>query len=415
MTTRTTVTPGVTGRALMRALLTGWITVLVCSLVGLGLGLAYAFLSSRAYSSSATVTINPITSTLFATGPLAQQVNTATEAEVMESGEVLTSAAAALGDGTTPSSLKNALTISSPPDSLVISVAVTADSADQSAAQANAIADSYLEFRRSQAEDQIKAFSAKVDARIKDLSKSNAPGVDTEIAELRRSQSEAVTLVVNPGTVIQRALPPTRPSWPRLLTVAAVGGVLGFLAGMGLVVWRMRRRDAVLDPEDISVALGGRDFLITETIRRPDTAGAGWLGQSSDDLLALYVALDRVADEGPLVILGPPELRGVGSGIAQSAMRTGASPRQVIDLCGKERGEASIPTASAGAVIVMAVLDRTRRSDIADSSGFALRVVPETIPMAAVLVDLGGSITTAVGPPVPATGNPPQGTPAAPR
>ncbi len=392
-----TTPPGTTVSSLSLALRRHWTWVAGAALIGLAVGLVAGGLIARSYSASATVTINPITSTLFATGPLSQQVNTATEAEVMSSGQVRALAADRLGDGTTTQDLGQALTVAVPTESLALTATTTGSDGGEAARRADAVADAYLAFRRAQAEAQVKVFLTKVDNRITQLEKAlagkpaNGASLAAELTSLRRDQSEALTLVVNPGSVIERAVVPPGPSVPRLITLAAAGAALGFFVGVGLVWWRMRRIGVIESPAEMAVAHPMRDAALAETVALAGAdADADRRAEAEEDLLALRVALARLYDgPEPIVILGPGAAAPLARGLAHATARVpvGAPlPRSPIrDLTGAGRGAVALAAAQAGVVVLTAVRGSTRRQDLADLAANATGVT--VAPLVDILID----------------------------
>lgn len=391
--------PGASVAGLGAALRRRWTWVVGATLIGLAIGLVAGGLIARTYSSSATVTINPITSTLFAVGPLSQQVNTATEAEVMASGQVRALASERLADGTTPQQLGQALTVSIPTESLALTATTTGADGPEAARRADAVADAYLAFRRAQAESQAKVFLDKVDDRIAQLEKTlkskpaNSASLSAELTSLRRDQSEALTLVVNPGSVIERAVVPPGPSVPRLITLAAAGAAFGFLVGVGLVWWRMRREGLIETVEEIATVHPAREAAIREAISLPAgvLADGPWSDGARQDVLALRVALARMGPD-PIVVLGPAEAAAFARQLAAATAELPAdgnfSRAAVSDHTGAERGTAAVAAAQAGVVVVTAVRGSTSRDDLSDAVSQALGVTATSTSLVDVLIDV---------------------------
>jgi len=392
MPQRRMVVPGITVSAISRAARRRWSFVVAATLLGLALGLLITGITSRSYTALSTLTINPITSTLFATGPLAQQVNTATEAEVMSSGEVRTLAAAKLADGTTAADLKNLISVSIPGNSLALSVQGQGATAEQSAKVADAMADSYLAYRRAQAEQQVKSFLDRVDARIKALekqlaNKSDDTGISAEIASLRRDQSVALTLVINPGTVIQRATAPSGPSWPRLLTLGAAGAALGFLIGLAITMTLYRREGLVFDVADLDPIVP-KDIALSErfALQRGAVAAKDW-SDVDDQALALRVGIERATrSDGPIVIIGPSEVAPLAAQLQRSF--AGLPQREVKNLAGAPRGQTSLAVAGAAVLVVAAIGGVTKFKDM-QPVGDVIELAPQSVPVVTVMASDG--------------------------
>ncbi len=402
MARSTDAVPGTTVAHLNNAVRRQWTWVVGFTLIGLALGLLAAGLLSRSYSASSTLTINPITSSLFATGPLAQQVNTATEAQVMASGEVRALAAEKLADGTTPEVLNRALTVSIPTESLALTATTTAPTAEESVRRADAMGDAYLAYRRAQAEAQIRVFLKRVDDRIAELEKAlankpaNAASLSAELTSLRRDQSEALTLVVNPGSVIQRASLPGGASWPRLLTLAAAGAAFGFLVGVGVVVWRDRRQGILNDLEEMTLVAPQHPPQLSEALPLSMTyqefVEGQWDEDGRDEVLALRVAVSRLSnDEQPVVVIGPAAVASLAhaldAAVAQVPQRPELGRSTVLDATGAPKGAASVAAAQAGVLVIAAVQGRTSKREIAQLAAPALGVTQASTPVVHVLVE----------------------------
>lgn len=380
--------PGVPGHTLMAEVRRRWWLPVGLALIGMCLSMLYAFTLGRSYESAATLTINPITSTLFATGPLAQQVDTATEATVMSSSQVLSAAAARLNDGTTEERLRDVVTVSVPGNSLALRVTADGDTAEQGAARANAVAESYLEYRLGQAQAQIDAFIKKVDTRISSLEKTaaakSAAGVTEELVALRRSQSEAVTLVINPGTIVSPATPAKWAAWPRLLFQAAIGALFGFLIGLAYLAYRASRRPLVTELSDMLAASGDRPAAFAQEMTLDADGDPNYqreiVGAFSDEVLDI-MSRTHPNDATPAIAV-------VGFGDAAAALQSGfAGPAvTLIPAEGTDWAKALSAIRGCDGVIVTATAGRTEVGQLSELHERVLRFRGEDATVTLLLV-----------------------------
>ncbi|MCC3269646.1 Wzz/FepE/Etk N-terminal domain-containing protein [Arthrobacter gengyunqii] len=216
-----------------------WKTVLgaaaVCGAVGAGLGAA----APETYSASAALTVAPLTTSPFAASQ--QQVNMATEREVMASREVAAIAADTVGNAS-PEDLMAETSVAAPSGSQVLKVTVKGVDAENTAANANALAEAYLLFRTQGAEDVAHSQIAELERKISDLTakRTTAPADEAALSSLQ-DQLVSLRLVGEvPGRVISRATVPVDPASPGLPVVVAGTVAFGLLAGCGLALGRER-------------------------------------------------------------------------------------------------------------------------------------------------------------------------------
>ena len=154
----------------LSALRRRWGIIVIAALLGALVAGAYLARAHPDYESAARLVINPVSNspdtavgTGGGTGAAATLI--ATQKSILRSDEVTERAADLLGDGTTPTQLRDASTVEVVPDSLTLDV--TYEGADPASAQAGAqaLVESYLEVRGDQAK---VAKAAKVDALAKE-------------------------------------------------------------------------------------------------------------------------------------------------------------------------------------------------------------------------------------------------------
>ncbi|WP_431895647.1 YveK family protein [Nonomuraea sp. bgisy101] len=224
---------------------------LACLLTGLLGGVALLRLTPPAYTATTQVLVastgvqeqpNQVT------GRQREALNLDTEAQIAQSAVVSAKAAEALT--TTPAPAD----VTVPPNSSVLSIAVTADTPAIAAAQSRAYALAYLEHRTETAQaalaTQLKALATK----LKQVNTSLGKVVE-ELAGLRRGTAQHTiaaqrqnvltrqiysltmkydslkTVAVTPGYVISQAAEPTAPSSPSLPLYLGSGLMIGLVSG----------------------------------------------------------------------------------------------------------------------------------------------------------------------------------------
>jgi uncharacterized protein involved in exopolysaccharide biosynthesis len=212
-------------------------TSLVCGALGAGLGAAVP----ATYSASAALTVAPLTTSPFSSSQ--QQVNMATEREVMASREVASIAAESVGDSAAED-LMGDTSVAAPSGSQVLKVTVRDADAKKTAARANALAEAYLSFRTQGAEDVAKGQIAVLEQKIEELT-SEATISAGDMAALSSLQEQLTSLRLVgevPGRVISRATVPGEPASPGTPVIVTGTLAFGLLAGCGLALGRERNR-----------------------------------------------------------------------------------------------------------------------------------------------------------------------------
>lgn len=255
--------------------------VVVASIVVLTAGVAGLVTAwPEQYSATAVVSVSPITPNPFGSGTTPQQVNMATEQQVVRSTDIATAAAEKLGGTMSTRALTEAVSVTSPSDSQILQISFDADTAGQAAEGANAVANAYLESRATSADalaNRIaKALESRIDELVDQLDEDASAesltdaAVQQQIIELRQQQSGLVTVALNPGRVIEGATPPSAPSSPSLYISVAAGLVAGTLLGFGLALLRDRADRRVAHAQRLREVLLGSPVI--DGTREPDPA-----------------------------------------------------------------------------------------------------------------------------------------------
>lgn len=242
--------------------------------LGVLFGAAGAFLASkqpREYTSEARVLITATTGNALSpdSATSSQRVTVAmvTEAALVDSPAIADSVAKSLGV-TTDTAVK-AMTASVPPNTQLVSIKYTANSATLAQRGAKAFADAYLAYRKGLSVAVVKTQVASLTAQDKDVSAKLAaagraaavtdakPDANAQVqlyasrlATIQNNLAAVNTTQTSPGALVDPPdLPPVTTSIiGQLLVPVAV--VLGLLLGFVLALWRERRDDRIRGARD---------------------------------------------------------------------------------------------------------------------------------------------------------------------
>jgi capsular exopolysaccharide synthesis family protein len=237
-----------------------WIVVLAV-VVTMGAAFLYAKTSPKKYSSSAQLLFQPLYLDATLTGlplqlPSADPTKEAgTDVGLVTLPQVRDLAAARLGPGYTADSIKHSVNVGSSSSSSIITVTATAPHPQQAANIANAVAGSYVDYRRTQLISAVKAAEASI------TQQENAPGVQRSVQQLLKADYTKLALLaaVQPDDVqfVSTAQPATSPSSPKTALDLIIGAVLGLILGIAIAFAvealdrRVRRPDEIEEAIDL--------------------------------------------------------------------------------------------------------------------------------------------------------------------
>jgi capsular polysaccharide biosynthesis protein len=349
-----------------------WWLVLVLTGVGLLAGAAYLELAPKAYTASAEVNVTPIgtQSGAVAGGRTLGAVNLDTEAQIVKSGTVesiavhdlhSTLAPAALE----PATLEKAVSVTVPANSTVLQISCQEGSADHAAACANAFAAAYLQNRDATAAAAVKAQLGYAQDQLSRLNTSIAkltlqigqlpatsPRRATDQAELETATSQQSALAsqyatlssqgTSPsgGSIISKAIPPTRPSSPKKLLALPSGLLVGLILGLVVAFSRDRMDTRVKDASDIGrFAVPVLLSLPGKRMSRALVAPAGSAAGREFTELARSAAA-ALGNGKQLLIAGTAAARARGSSLvaANLAVALGRRHGAVILVCPSQEG-----------------------------------------------------------------------------
>lgn len=235
----------------------------------------FAASSSSAYVATSSVMLRATAGNAFspsstASGP---QVTIAmgTETGVAMSPRVAAIASKTLGSTVSPQS--PAISVTSPPNTVILQIRYTAGSAKMAQAGAQAIAEAVLQNRQERAQSarqfQLDALNAQQKAAAAGLAKASAAASATkappeaaqqlqlhaaQLAAIQGSLSSLLATDTTPGTLIGPADLPTAPSGLSALLLIPAGALFGLAVGMVIAIWRELRDDRIRVSDEATVA-----------------------------------------------------------------------------------------------------------------------------------------------------------------
>lgn len=169
----------------------GWVVVLGAFL-GLVASFVYLQAVGREVTASTLVNVNVISSDPFsASRSAADMLDSETEVQTVSSSAVLGDVAAALGGDATPSEIRRNLEARLVSDATVMRITYTADSTAAAEAGADAIAESYLTYRSTQANARLQTIVDQLNERRENL-RDDLVRINTILRQSRPGSSRAV-------------------------------------------------------------------------------------------------------------------------------------------------------------------------------------------------------------------------------
>jgi uncharacterized protein involved in exopolysaccharide biosynthesis len=223
-------------------------------LVGLGAGVVAAMQQPRTYSATTSIAMQPVPKyvTPSTTELVAPEVTVDTDAQLLQSPQVLDAMAAALG--TTPDEALGRMLVSASPNSHVLHVTVRASSPDGAAAAANAAATELIGVRRDTLgalrQDQLRQLQLLVSTQERTLAKSQAsrliiPATDDLFAQLQQLRADIDELEEArraPAVVLEAATAPRAADYRNSEVPVVSGAMIGLLVACGVGAVRDRLR-----------------------------------------------------------------------------------------------------------------------------------------------------------------------------
>jgi polysaccharide biosynthesis transport protein len=213
-----------------------WWIILVATAIGLLVGIFYGATTTKTYTATAKVLIqptSPVSSAILQATTSAEDPTriAATDLLLLTSPAVADAARRSLGTSMSTSDLLSHVTATEEPNSDLFDVAASDGDPAQAARIANAFATQFVAFRRQSSQQSALAAQSDLQARIAAL-----PPTDTADAAALRGAVQRVAELAAVSTgdalVVGTASPPSSPSSPRPKLDAAVGLILGLAFGL---------------------------------------------------------------------------------------------------------------------------------------------------------------------------------------
>ena len=253
------------------------------------LAAAYLVIASPGYIATARLELSPISENPFTTDVSSSaKVYAANEKAVVKSREVATLASLRMSPKVEPTAMISATMVDILPDSLTLDVSYNAASADKARSGADAMSQSYIEYRQRQADDVVAAGTKRFDQQIAELDKladplraqlAKAPPdsgefrqlelqlnsiQDTE-AQLLLDRSKRLLINTSPATLVSKAETPTSTAGlpPSVVLVGMIA--LGLTAGFAVALIRDRTDPKLRGQDDLASVVGSAPINFIES------------------------------------------------------------------------------------------------------------------------------------------------------
>jgi succinoglycan biosynthesis transport protein ExoP len=252
-------------------------SILLVTFVVTGLAVWLSSRQTPIYESRASVLVEPVD--LGAASEAPDDLNMATESQLMASTQVAEIAARRLGITADPRILLDDLTVEQEPDTEILEVRYRAPDPARAQRLASAFARSYLGFRKATAIGQIEQAAEDIQREIEALEarllevqrqiarlpvtsftrvtlEAEATSINNLILERQLEMSFGLPDQVMPGRVIQPATLPSSPVNPGYAVAVALGVAIGAVVGIGLAFLRERLSQRLRSSEEAEDHLG---------------------------------------------------------------------------------------------------------------------------------------------------------------
>ncbi len=314
-----------------------WFLVVVISLLGLALGLLAIFVIPVKYTSTASVAVNPMNANpLGASSDSAKAVNMATEEQLARSRRVAAAAVFRISPQHTldVQTVMDGTTVQTPQDSMVLDIEFSAPTARQAADVANAVAESYLAVRRSDATRQFDLMQTRTQEQIDRMPRSKVkPDEVASTDPKQRVQGvqadalgamlvELASIDLTPGRFVSRAVEASDPSTPGMKPLGLAGLFLGLIVAIPIALTRKDEETRISSVEGLAVTEHQLVLDGTQDDDREET----W------DLAAFMLKIPKRANRGRTIMVDGEPAGGrlaAGQELVDALQRRGEAARFV--------------------------------------------------------------------------------------
>lgn len=359
-----------------------WPIVAATAILGVVLGVVGAIAIPATYAAQTTVSVNPMNTDPLLSTESSQTVNMATEQQLARSRDVAEAAAIDLAPrySFTGQEIQDALAVSSPDQSLVLTIEFTGATPQEAAAGADAVGEAYLAERRVDASAELERLAASASSRLAEL-QANADddasdiekrSVQIQVDALATQLAQLSNVDLDPGQIVGAAEDPTTRATPGPIVLGIAGAFLGILIGLPLALSRKKENTTMIGGLEAMTAIGDHPVLDgTKDTNRADTWDiAALMLQVPHDLRSESFVIMLDADDDPHAIVTP------GRELVDALARRGRAA-QFVDASAINEGKISRgwPTvATRGSWIgSIVVLDTTALTSDAHKVALATR------------------------------------------
>jgi polysaccharide biosynthesis transport protein len=334
------------GNLLRDAVRYNWWIIAIFMVVGIVLGLLFAYARPPKYSASESLLLTQIVGNPYTPNSNSDTLEMLqTEAASVTSEDVLKLVVEDPGIDLTTSAIRNRTKVTVPPNTQALQITFTTSRRDLAPLVVSSMATHFLDYRKQLALDAIEARDQNIDEQIslandelRDLRLADAGSqarsfVRARIITLNQTKAENQTQDTAPGRPLAVPLLPKAAKTQHFITFGIVGMIVVGLFGVAFAVWRERRRDRVRAASDLD------DYQFDA----PVTAIHG--RQLDDDALRhLRMRLaPQIREHGIVSIVSTTRGQALSTGVLlANSLSSGGTSVVLIDGTGTERNHRDV-------------------------------------------------------------------------
>ena len=260
--------------------------IIATTLVAVAVGMAYSLVREPTYEATATVNFRDQAEqfAVFTPGtPLPAQFQpekqAAADTRIVTRDDVIDRVQGNLNSGMSDDQLRDAITATVQPDSNLVAITASADSAELSARLANEFAEQTKNVARRDDRDRFSNLARDLQASIKagGLDPATEASYEATVARLR-----TVSKVAEPVEISRPADVPESPASPKPVRDTILAGILGLMLGTGAAFLQNTLDRRVKDAHEVQHELG----LPLVGHVRSDTLGLAGMGRNGDGFVS---------------------------------------------------------------------------------------------------------------------------------